>query len=338
MAILNVSRVCILFFLGDYCDRGMYGTEILELLLQLREENPQQVHLIRGNHEYVNMNASFRSGDKKLEAILKNSMSEKALEDFYDTMCLSSYFSLQSEEKREYIQFTHGLFEISMDPAPLLDKGESGSYAWVPQERKLSERICKISQRNSPLSKHALRVVKLFNTYLEIGQLKDTDFEDDGVLLTPSSLCGAIAEEDYFAITRYSSLTAYNWGDVQSEYMPSVVGALDKRQYKLSSKDIWHYLRTSSDQNQVKMLIRGHQHKFSQAEHKGDVFITTLTVGINSPPYQGLNRADFAYILTLNGDFSDWTKRIMLRERNHDVTAKITKESSLSSHTLSLFE
>ncbi len=40
-----------LIFLGDYTDRGLWGTEVIYLLLQLAIHNPGQVFLVRGNHE-----------------------------------------------------------------------------------------------------------------------------------------------------------------------------------------------------------------------------------------------------------------------------------------------
>lgn len=44
-----------LVFLGDYTDRGLYGVEVLYTLFRLRLENPERVHLGRGNHEDVSL-------------------------------------------------------------------------------------------------------------------------------------------------------------------------------------------------------------------------------------------------------------------------------------------
>jgi hypothetical protein len=41
-------------FLGDYMDRGCNDVEVMSLLLTLRMQNPNNVHLERGNHEDVN--------------------------------------------------------------------------------------------------------------------------------------------------------------------------------------------------------------------------------------------------------------------------------------------
>ncbi|KAK8702179.1 hypothetical protein V6N13_020546 [Hibiscus sabdariffa] len=46
-------------FLGDYVDRGQHSLETITLLLALKIENPDNVHLIRGNHEASDINALF---------------------------------------------------------------------------------------------------------------------------------------------------------------------------------------------------------------------------------------------------------------------------------------
>uniref|UniRef100_A0A803LXM1 Serine/threonine-protein phosphatase n=1 Tax=Chenopodium quinoa TaxID=63459 RepID=A0A803LXM1_CHEQI len=44
---------------GDYVDRGQHSLETITLLLSLKVEYPQNVHLIRGNHEAADINALF---------------------------------------------------------------------------------------------------------------------------------------------------------------------------------------------------------------------------------------------------------------------------------------
>ncbi|KAG8477683.1 hypothetical protein CXB51_027675 [Gossypium anomalum] len=46
-------------FLGDYVDRGQHSLETITLLLALKIEHPENVHLIRGNHEASDINALF---------------------------------------------------------------------------------------------------------------------------------------------------------------------------------------------------------------------------------------------------------------------------------------
>lgn len=46
-------------FLGDYVDRGQHSLETITLLLALKIQYPDNVHLIRGNHEAADINALF---------------------------------------------------------------------------------------------------------------------------------------------------------------------------------------------------------------------------------------------------------------------------------------
>ena len=46
-------------FLGDYVDRGAYSLETISLLLALKIEHPNSIHLLRGNHEEADINALF---------------------------------------------------------------------------------------------------------------------------------------------------------------------------------------------------------------------------------------------------------------------------------------
>ena len=51
-------------FLGDYVDRGNHCLETICLLLALKVKYPDQIHLIRGNHEDRNINDGFGFSDE----------------------------------------------------------------------------------------------------------------------------------------------------------------------------------------------------------------------------------------------------------------------------------
>jgi hypothetical protein len=297
-----------LVFLGDYMDRGKHGIEIVQILAALRLENLDQVHLIRGNHEDVMVNQMFGRLDDHLNAFLEDDEKSKILSTFYSTMLLTLYLGQNTGEKNEYIQFTHGLFEVRHDYAPVIDSTDSFALMPMPRALILSKRIGQIAfdsevdyqaMINKEEDKSERRRLKQFHAAQRIYDL---------------------AKQDKKARGKGDIFTAFNWADVAQK---TRLKSLETREWGLSPEDIKHCLRLSSAKHKVKMVFRGHQHSFAHHLDKKDrVLVSTLPVGMDSAGYmKNFDQLDRAYILDTAPKVKNWTKRAITRASGESESA-----------------
>jgi hypothetical protein len=102
-------------FLGDYTDRGVYGIEVIYTLMRLKLANPDRVHLIRGNHEDVNLVARYgflAEGRAKYGSAFRP---EKLLRA-YDFLPAVLYLGCGTD----FVQLCHGGMEPGFSPTALL--------------------------------------------------------------------------------------------------------------------------------------------------------------------------------------------------------------------------
>lgn len=104
-----------LIFLGDYCDRGQYGAEVLYTLLRLKAANARQVHLARGNHEDFNLTARYGFlGELRYK--FGQAANITKLMRAYDLLPVVIYVG----DGRNFVQMNHGGMEPGYDPRGLL--------------------------------------------------------------------------------------------------------------------------------------------------------------------------------------------------------------------------
>ena len=103
-------------FLGDYTDRGLFGTEVLYTLMQLKLANPDRVFMARGNHEDISLIARygfFHEGRAKFGATFDVAKIARAYDFFPVVIYLTSGTNV--------IQCNHGGMEAGYDPRKLLE-------------------------------------------------------------------------------------------------------------------------------------------------------------------------------------------------------------------------
>lgn len=59
LVMAGVPPISKFLFLGDYVDRGHYSIEVLALLFSLSINYPDHVYILRGNHEFENVNCVY---------------------------------------------------------------------------------------------------------------------------------------------------------------------------------------------------------------------------------------------------------------------------------------
>lgn len=276
-----------LVFLGDYCDRNPYGSIILEILMQLKEENPGQIHLIRGNHEDSEFSDLNRT-DMFLEKILENGGREP-LDKFYATLPLNIYISYtRDDEVRDYISCFHGLFEFYLDPIELLDHKPSGSILLIPKNRQgtVSARIARIKDErpeSDPLKSAAKKVCELTTRF----------FTD-------------LAEEE--------NKSAYQWGDVSKEGTNEYTLSLSMRTCRVGGEHIKAYLDLSSEAHKVVGCYCGHGHE-ELSIHMGDKVCHRLTVGMDGIYAKRYpTQQDKAHLVIASRE--GWQKMVLSRKPN----------------------
>jgi hypothetical protein len=139
-----------LVFLGDYVDRGKDSLKVLELLATLKLENKGQVRLIRGNHEdlgTINNSKStlksFAQHDSKYLKYMQDGRNLGLLGQFYRSLPVTVYLGqkVADSDKKEYIQFCHGLFHLYTDPSKLLEDKNPDAHLWADGYQGFSHRI-----------------------------------------------------------------------------------------------------------------------------------------------------------------------------------------------------
>ncbi len=105
-------------FLGDYIDRGLDSIRTIELLTDLKNKNPQQVYLLRGNHEHLDTITSVEPGtlgSELLKIVQESGESQDRLNKImleFAKICSylpqALFMGYQKGTRINYVAFLHG--------------------------------------------------------------------------------------------------------------------------------------------------------------------------------------------------------------------------------------
>ena len=154
-------------FLGDYTDRGFYGLEVMYTLWRLKIANPEQVVLVRGNHEDCKIASRFGFWSE-IQKKLGDRLSGKVLEaitKMYELLPAVLYVGNQ-----DFIQCCHGGLEVGYQPTQLLDAVEEKYelIEWLMREQFFSNR-CPMAKKLMPraASQEEFQDIKLTGPSME---------------------------------------------------------------------------------------------------------------------------------------------------------------------------
>ena len=104
-------------FLGDYMDRGQNSIDVMILLLSLKILNPQQVILIRGNHENMHISERYMHPAEKNYLFHPDNIEMKnAFIKAFQSFPIAALIGVYREAKPiQYHLFTHACIDLCVD-------------------------------------------------------------------------------------------------------------------------------------------------------------------------------------------------------------------------------
>jgi hypothetical protein len=240
-------------FLGDYTDRGIYGTECLYTLARLKIANPEHVTIIRGNHEDYMLQARFEEGYYKLpekdrapsfllELRYKFNLSkaqEIILNRINDLFPVVLYLGCEHEYERNFIQCCHGGLELGYNPQKLL---KAPSYIKFEQ-------------------------ITLFARKTHFRQLSVTSQQELKTAFDIDALCAEIQDRvfpsPYFKLPHNQRCyTGFMWDDFYIDPRRTIGHRDEEMRGWVWGRNFTHELLSwsSSKTAQLRAILRGHQH------------------------------------------------------------------------------
>lgn len=223
--------------LGDYTDRGKFGAEVWYMLLRLANANPEQVVLVRGNHEDYQVTNVYGFKSELKAKFGDDEQADFRYEKINNIHNLLPVVLYLGNQQGKFIQCCHGGLEMGYSPKALLDAPAIKKYQELGLLYRKASFVDIVSNSNSS---DALKTS--MNVFKHLMQ--------DNVRLT--NPCG-----DY-----YTEALGFMWSD----FIPDINDALIMRykkgrgfEYGKEAVDAI-ISQQNSNRNKIVAIVRGHQH------------------------------------------------------------------------------
>ncbi|NGX29039.1 MAG: hypothetical protein K940chlam1_01232 [Candidatus Anoxychlamydiales bacterium] len=330
----------VIAFLGDYIDRGKNSFEVINLLMKLKINNPNEVVLLKGNHEDLNLSKQYIH--KKERQYYQNNELCKKLDKFFSSLPLSVLVGTKDDiNKYQYTHLTHGALDPDIDIQEVLGQRSSKAEMYIKRNKKatLSRRITNLLPshlRDKKINK-IQDVKKALDAYIKsqkneneeklktLLKISNIDKKKAKVILSTlkvqdflkSQLKPNYTGSDLIKEYREQGYTSFNWGDIAKRHLGENNRGVGLSLTPEFIKD--YFVMISQDNRQVKTLRAGHAHApktFSVNGKKG--FIEILPVAGENKMYDFLRKPiDKSEIITILPKIKDWKKNLLSRKRGN---------------------
>ncbi len=134
-----------LVFHGDYVDRGIWGVEVLYVLMLLRLKNPNNVFLIRGNHEDPDIAQHYGFHSEFHEKFELEATEEdlqrcySKISKFYNYLPIVCYVGSGKDQQKNFMQLCHGGIELGYNPKAFLHAPADIHYHWIEKFNRYTQ-------------------------------------------------------------------------------------------------------------------------------------------------------------------------------------------------------
>ncbi len=246
-----------LVFLGDYINRGGHGVKVLMLLSTIFAKNPDNIIILRGNHETAHSNTMFHNRFLAApETTFAQTSFLQELSDrfsgytfpellfWYDYLPLAAFIGVRDASgKVNYVAFCHGGFELGHDFTGFLaDESSTAALITSLDRRKGLSNL----MQSLDLHDDVKRILSYIPTPEAQAYLDNQQLDEINPVLWHKHV---------------SLRMGYTWNNFLTEENDEInLSYSPTRRTLYLGKSVVEYLCDGGDSYAIKSVVRGHQH------------------------------------------------------------------------------